>query len=386
MKKTKGFGLVGIIIIMIVTAIVSSLATGVIMLNNSSVNLDGTLNNLDEDEDLMEFIKVYDTLVSKYYDDIDKEGMLNAAEEGMLNFLGDKYTTYLNDSEYQEIIDELSGTYSGIGVTIDGNKVIDVTKDSPADKAGVEINDLIVKVNNIDVSDLNGNEIGNIIKSDDIEYVDLEVNRNGVIIDFSIKKESLLNPSISYEVLKDTNIGYIYIKTFSQNLSEQVSDALKELESLNIESLIIDVRDNVGGYLSAAEETASLFLENNKIIYSLESNNNRYTYYDKTKEKRNYKIAVLINKNSASASEILAAALKESYGATLVGAKSYGKGKVQQVVSLSSGDSVKYTSAKWLTPTGNCIDGIGLSPDYNVVYEDSGEYDSQLFKAIELMK
>lgn len=386
MKKTKGFGLLGIIIIMIVTAVVSSLATGVIMLNNSSVNINGSLNNLEDDQDLLEFIKVYDTLISKYYDDIDKEGMLNAAEEGMLEFLGDKYTTYLNDSEYQEIIDELSGTYNGIGITIDGNKVVDVTENSPASKAGVEINDIIVTINNVDVSNMNGNEIGNIIKSEDITYVNLEINRNGLLLNFSIKKENLLNPSISYEVLKNTNIGYIYIKNFSQNLNEQVSDALKEMESLGIESLIIDVRDNVGGYLSAAEETASLFLENNKIIYSLESNNSKYTYYDKTKEKRTYKIAVLINKNSASASEILAAALKESYGATLVGAKSYGKGKVQQVVSLTSGDSVKYTSAKWLTPSGNCIDGIGLSPDYNVVYEELEEYDSQLLKAIEVVQ
>ena len=192
-------------------------------------------------------------------------------------------------------------------------------------------------------------------------------------------------PITKYEVLSDTSIGYIYIKNFSKNLSSQVDKALSYLEFNNINSLIIDVRDNAGGYLSSAEEVASFFIENGKVIYSLESNNKKYTYKDTTKESRKYKIAVLINGGSASASEILAAALKDSYGAILVGTKSYGKGKVQQVVPLESGGSVKYTSAKWLTPSGKCIDGTGLNPDYHVVYSEEIPYDSQINKAIELL-
>ena len=177
----------------------------------------------------------------------------------------------------------------------------------------------------------------------------------------------------------------MYISNFSQNLSEQVNKALNEMESDGIESLIIDVRDNVGGYLSAAESTASIFLEKGKVIYSLESNDKNYTYKDETESAKKYKIIVLINENSASASEILAAALKESYGATLVGKKSYGKGKVQQVVALTGGGSVKYTSAKWLTPSGVCIDEIGINPDYEVEYEVTDLYDTQVDKAIELL-
>ena len=156
--------------------------------------------------------------------------------------------------------------------------------------------------------------------------------------------------------------------------------ALKELEKHSITGLIIDVRDNAGGYLSAAEETASLFLEKGKVIYSLESNNSKYTYYDETSQKTNYPIVVLTNGNSASASEILAAALRESYGAIIVGTKTYGKGKVQQVV-----DSFKFTSAKWLTPNGICIDGVGIIPNYIVDYMDAGSYDAQVQKAIDLL-
>lgn len=386
MRKTKGFGLIGTIIIMIITALVSSIATGVIMLNNRSTNITGTNINLSDDKDLQEFIEVYETLLSKYYDEIDREGMLNAAEEGMLEFLGDKYTTYLEDSEYQDILDELSGTYNGIGVTIEGNKVISVTTLSPAEKAGIKATDIILKINGVDVTNMASEAIGSLIKNTDTKIIYMEINRNNEILNFTITKEDLIYPSISYQVLDNTSIGYIYIKTFSQNLGTQVSNALKELETRGITSLIIDVRDNAGGYLSAAEETSSLFLEKGKKIYSLKTTNSKYTYSDETKEKRDYPIVVLINKNSASASEILAAALKESYNATLVGTKSYGKGKVQQVISLNSGDSVKVSTAEWLTPTGNCIEGIGLLPDYNIMYADTEIYDSQLNKAIELLQ
>ena len=164
-----------------------------------------------------------------------------------------------------------------------------------------------------------------------------------------------------------------------------MSDALKELETKNITSLIVDVRNNAGGYLTSAEEVSSLFLKSGKVIYSLEANGSKMSYADKTEEHRTYPIVVLINGGSASAAEILAAALKDSYGAILVGTKSYGKGKVQQVMSLNNGDSVKYTSAKWLTPSNICIDGTGIMPDYVVEYDSESGHDYQLEKAKELL-
>jgi len=377
MKKTNGFGLFGIIIIMIITAIVSSIATGVIMLNSQTDIINNDNSNIYNDEDLEEFIEVYETIVSKYYDEIDKKGMLEAAEEGMLNFLGDKYTTFLEDSEYDEIVSELSGTYSGIGIAIENNVIVEITKNSPAESVGLQPNDVLIKINAYDVSNMNGSEISEIIKKSS-GVINLVVLRNGLELNFNVEKTNLINIAIDYEIIENTNVGYLEIKKFSENLSEQVDQALTELENLGISSLIIDVRDNVGGYLSAAEDTASLFLESGKVIYYLETSNNTLTYKDETKEKRNYNIVVLINGNSASAAEILAAALKESYGAKLVGTKSYGKGKVQQIVA----DSAKYTFAKWLTPNKKCIDGIGITPDYIV---SNTNIDSQLNKAIELL-
>ena len=381
MKKTQGFGLLEIIVIIIITAIVSSIATGVIMLNSQSEIINSEHKIITEDKDLQDFIKVYKTIVNKYYDEIDKKGMLNAAEEGMLNFLGDKYTTFLKDDEYNEIMDELSGTYSGIGVALNQNSniIVSVTKDSPAEKAGLQANDVLIKINSYDSSQMTGNEIGKIIKGCK-ENINLVVLRNGVELNFNVEKTDLINVAIDYKIIENTQIGYLSIQKFSENLSKQVKEALETLESQNIKSLIVDVRNNVGGYLSAAEDTASLFLENGKIIYFLETSNNKLTYKDETKEKREYPIAVLINGSSASASEILAAALKESYGATLIGTKTYGKGKVQQIVA----DSAKYTFAKWLTPNGRCIDSIGINPDYTI-YNSNETFDAQLNKAIELL-
>ena len=260
-------------------------------------------------------------------------------------------------------------------------------------KLGVSLkeNDIILKVNNKDCTSLDDNQIVSLIKENS-DNVDLIIKRDNQELNFTVKLDSLNVPAISYDIL-DNNIGYLYISTFSNTLSEQVKNAINELELKGIKSLIIDVRDNSGGYLVAASDVASLFLEKGKAIYSLKSNELQQIYYDETDEKRDYNIAVLINKNSASAAEILAAALKESYGAILIGNTSFGKGRVQQTKKLSNGKMVKYTTAKWMTPNNNCIDSVGLKPDYEVDlifnYNESGEAisynDTQLKKAIEIL-
>lgn len=383
MQKTKGFGIVSVIIIIIITSIVSGITTGVIMLNSGS-----SIKNQDEilkDENVIEFLGVYKTLLSKYYDDIDTKGMLNAAEEGMLNFLGDKYTTYLDNSDYQDLIDDLAGTYEGIGIAIIGNVITKVIEDSPASKAGLMAGDIIIKLNGIDVTSLNGQTLSTLMDKDKSKDVSLEVKRNEEILTFKMAKDKVINISTSYNVIEGTTIGYLALTKFSENLGMQAEKALKDLESQGITSLIIDVRDDVGGYLQAAEDVASLFLEEGKTIYSLESNVAHQDIKDETKEHRNYPIIILINGNTASASEILTAALKDNQIATTLGTKSYGKGKVQQVAELPSGDSMKYTSAKWLTPKGNCIDGIGIMPDYEVENTDIN-VDEQLNTAISLLK
>ena len=252
--------------------------------------------------------------------------------------------------------------------------------------------DKIIKVDGEDVTDKTAAEIVNLIKKNE-ESSTITFNRNGQEFEKTLEFSNLDMPSVTYEKL-DHNIGYIYISSFSATLEKQVRSAITNLEDQNISSLIIDLRDNTGGYLSVANDVASIFLEKGKIIYSLSDNKSEVTYKDKTSESKSLPIVVLVNENSASAAEILAAALKESYGATLVGTKTFGKGKVQQTKQLEDGSMIKYTSAKWYTPNGICVDGVGIQPDYNVeledIYNKNDEIeqinDTQLEKAKEMLE
>ncbi len=390
-KVVKGFGLLETIIIIVITAIISGITTGVILYNSFDEKTGNSYSSLTNDENLKEFLEVYNSVSNEYYQEIDKEEMLEKAIEAMMDYLGDDYTSYLTKDETTILSETLSGKYKGIGVSLRDKTILSVFKNSPAELAGIKEKDVIVKVNNNDCSKLDDNQIVELIKENG-ESVSLVVKRDGQELSFEVKTDSLNVPAITYNVL-DNNIGYIYISTFSNTLAEQVTDAIIELESKNINSLIIDVRDNYGGYLVAASDVASIFIEKGKTIYSLQTNELQQVYYDETDDKKDYNIVVLINKNTASAAEILAAALKESYGATLVGNTSYGKGRVQQTKKLSNGKMVKYTTAKWLTPTNNCVDGIGLTPDYEVnlkyYFNEAGEPidydDTQLEKAVELL-
>jgi carboxyl-terminal processing protease len=387
-KNKKEFGLLNLIIVIIVTAIVTSLTTGLIIFNNKNSE-----NNLTNDENLQEFISVYQSVLENYYEDVDKEEMIEEAINAMLNYLGDDYTTYLNSSETQNLTEKLAGKYEGIGVELtDGNVISNIFDDSPAQSVGMQVGDIIIKINDKDVTTYTASEIANEIKNNSTDdKIKITVKRNEEELSFSVSKEELYIPAIESKLIDNNGkkTGYIYISTFSNTVSEQFKKELKELENKGMDNLIIDVRDNTGGYLSAATDIASIFLEKGKIIYSLEGKNSTDVYKDETSESKSYNLVVLINESSASASEILAAALKESYNATLVGQKSYGKGKVQQTASLSGGSMYKYTSAKWLTPNGDCIDKIGITPDYQIdlqIAEDGNSViDTQLNKALELL-
>lgn len=387
MKETKGFNLYEVILIIIVTAAVSAVSVGAIMTNIKKKNNPSALcSYVTNDEYLTEFVDVYKTIKDKYYSDVNSENMLNAAEEAMINYLGDKYTNYLSNNEFNDMIDNLNESYKGIGISLNGRIVKDVIENSPASRAEIIAGDEIVNYNNNDITNMSDEELSELINNDNSEVINLTIKRNEFLLEFSLKKEDIENKAVVGERIEDTDIGYIYIKNFSINANELFKKELSKLESSGINSLIIDVREDGGGYLSAAENIASIFLQKGKVIYSLKANNKEFKYKDETDESKSIPVVVLINEHSASASEVLAAALKDSYGATLVGNKSYGKGKVQQVINLSSGDSVKYTSSLWLTPAGICIDGIGISPDYLVSSQGENIIDYQLNKAIELLK
>lgn len=388
----KGYGLTEIIIIIVITSIISALATGMLITKTYSTNEGYTYAQLTKDENIQEFLNVYSKIISSYYEDVNKTEIINSAINGMTSYLDDTYTSFLDEDKANSLINDLNATYEGIGITIKDNVIVNVIKSSPAYKAGLMAKDEIIEINGKLTQDMTSEEIKDSIKNSS-DGVSLKINRSGEVKEVNNIKTAVLDePSISYNIIDSTNIGYLQISKFSNNLGKQVDFALEQMN--NISSLIIDLRNDTGGYLEEAYSVAELFLKKGSLVYSLVDKNNKITKYkDKTNEKTDYSIIILINQNTASAAEILTGALKDSYGAILVGQKSYGKGKVQHTYSLESGSLIKYTSSKWLRPNGECIDTVGIEPDYNIEnsieeHEDGSItiIDNQLEKAKELLQ
>lgn len=388
MSKEKGFDLKEVIVIIIATALLTSLATGVIVYNQNKLTKNLTYKDLSEDEALKEFLEVYASLIDEYYEDVDKTAMLESAIEAMFNYLGEDYSTYMSKEETDSLAESLLGEYKGIGVTLnENNEIIKFIEGGAAEEAGLLVGDKFIKVNDTDTTNMSATKIAAMIKNATVgETIKITVKRGEEELTYEVKSKKILVPAVESKMIEN-GIGYLKITTFSSSLKQQVKNTLNNLENQNMNSLIIDLRNNSGGYLSAAKDVASMFIEKDKIIYSLEEKENVKEYKDTTDEKRSYKVVVLFNENSASASEVLIASLKDSYGAITIGIKSYGKGKVQQTKTLEDGSMIKYTSAKWLTPNGVCIDEVGITPDY-IVEDDINtiDIDEQLNKSIELAR
>lgn len=389
--ERKGYSLVQVIVIIVITSIVSAFTVGIILSKNPSVGV-GTAYGKEVDE----FLNVYNKIVDGYYEDVDKEQLIQNAINGMMEYLDEQYTTYLDEDEASALMNGLNGKYQGIGITIKERTIINVLSSSPAEKAGLMPGDVIESVNEESVADKSGNEIVELIKKN-TDKVSLGIIRDNQYYTFTMSLTTLNVPSVSYKMVDNTTIGYIQLSVFSAGTTREAEKAVSELKKWGAQKIIIDLRNNTGGYLDEAYNTASIFIEKGKIIYSLKNKDKLEKFKDETSSKEELPIAVLVNSGTASAAEVLASALKDSYGATIVGNTTYGKGKVQHTYSLEDGDLVKYTSSKWLRPNGVCIDGVGIKPDYfvenEIIYDDTDPenlividiIDHQLSKAIELL-
>ena len=383
------FKLSEVIVVIVITALLSAIITGFVSYNSLVKSKKVSYVNLTNDKDLQEFLEVYAELVTDYYENIDRKELLDSAINGMTSYLDENYTTHLSKADTDSLFDSLSGKYQGIGVEISQDlTIVSVFDNSPAAKAGLQKDDVILKVNGEEVKGKTASAVATSIKSSKTPDVSITVLRDKEEKTFDLKLSAVNIPSVYSDIVPDTNIGYIYMSTFSNTTYEQFKKQLEELEAKNITSLIIDVRSNGGGYLISAKQIASLFIEQGKVIYSLSDKNAEVQYKDQTRESRDYPVVVLINSGSASASEILTAALVDSYGAKTVGTTSFGKGKVQQTKELKDGSTLKYTSAKWLRPNGTCIDGEGIKPDMevNLKVEDGKLIDTQYNQAVEYLK
>lgn len=395
-ERKTGFNMAEVIAIIIISILFGGIIGGVITYSyNPNKHITSSSNksgNLDE------FISTYNNIVNNYYESVDKKELLNAAIEGMINSLGDNYSSYMNSSETETFNQTVDGSYTGIGATVSyingKNQIVALFPKSPAVKAGLKVGDIFKTIDGKDVSSFDINKVTDMIKGKKGTTVSISVIRGDDTVDVKVVRDNIEIPSVSSKIFEVNNqkVGYIIISTFAANTYSQFNKELKSLEKKQIDSLVIDLRDNPGGHLNQVTSILSLFLPKNKILYQLETKGVKEAVYSLTNENRTYKVAVLINSNSASASEIMAACFKESYkDSVIVGVNSYGKGTVQQAYELSSGSSLKFTVQKWLTPKGNWINEVGVSPDevieLNSSYWDNpiDSNDNQLQKALEVI-
>lgn len=385
-------------ILVVLSMIVGSVIT--IFIKNDDTSLKNySIKNKTGNADFNALYETYNTLMKDYYKEVDSKKLIDGAISGMINSLEDQHTVYFDKTQKEDFSTELSGSYYGIGAQIqliEENKVqiVKIFDDSPAQKAGLEVGDIFVSIDGKSTDGLNADDVAHILRSDKVKKSKLIMNRNGEEVQIDITKDNVLLLSVSSQMLdeSDKKIGYISVSIFGEKTYDQFKTAIDNLEKEKMDSLIIDLRGNTGGYLSTVTSMLDIFIDKGKVIYKIQSNTGTTEYKTKTNSKKDYKVVILVDGESASASEIMSAAMKQDYEAILVGKKTFGKGTVQTTKNLSNKAMIKYTIEKWLTPNGDNIDGVGINPDYDV--DQSEEYnnnptienDEQLQKAIELLK
>lgn len=389
-KKHATFSTLEVVTIVIITAFVS-LLMGLVISNSTNKSSEYKAVT----PAMQEFLDEYNDVIGNYYGSVDESKLLKTALESVINSLGDAYTGVVDTSLSNSLTTRLQGAYSGFGIEIANDSdnniyIISVLSDSPAEKVGLKANDKIVAMDGESVENMTTTDFVTKVKKNTNKEVTLTVIRDNQSIDFKITRDVVTIKSVSSTTYTVNNkkVGYIYVSVFAANTDKQFAEALTALEKENIDSLIIDLRDNTGGHLSAVENMMSEFFDKTHIIYQVKDKTGTQKVYSTGTVTKKYPIAVLVNKNSASASEMLTAALKEEYGATVVGITTYGKGTVQEVQTTTSGIQYKITTKKWLTPKGNWINGVGITPDIKVELNDSyftnptAENDNQLQAAL----
>jgi carboxyl-terminal processing protease len=352
--------------------------------NQSSVSATG-------DEDYDTFINTENAIMKivneKFYKEVDAETMYRGAYSGILASLEDPYACYYSKEEYQAMTETTNGEYVGIGCYVavqkDSNDitVVSVIKGSPAEKAGMLANDILVKVEDTEVNGTNMDYALSLIKGPVGTKVAVTVKRDNDLIELSMTRDKIEVQLTYYEMI-DGNIGYIYVASFYKPVPEQFKEALKDLESQGMEKLIVDLRDDPGGLYDVAVEMVDIFLDRDLEVAYVEDNTGKKQWsYTNDLDTFDKPVVILINGNSASASELFTQTLREYNKVTVIGTKSYGKGVYQNLYPLSvNGAVIKITGGRYFSPKGVCVDGAGIEPDITVEYVkiDSSITDPEL--------
>lgn len=344
---------------------------------------------------------IEETVKESYTGDIDDDQMEEYMYKGMMASLGDPYSAYYTSEEYEELTTETTGSYEGIGVVMQQDvntgevKVVRCYEGAPGEKAGLLPEDVLVEVNGESVSGMELSEVVDKVKNSQDQVAHLTIAREGEseYLEIDVHLEEVNIPVVQSEMLED-NIGYIALYEFTEQTEPQYMEAFEALKDQGMERLIIDVRNNPGGLLTSVCDILEDILPEGLIVYTEDKNGEREEYTCDGENELDIPLAVLVNGNSASASEIFAGAIQDYSKGTIVGTTTFGKGIVQSLIPFNDGSAIKTTTAKYYTPSGKCIHGTGIQPDVEVELSEgleqetsiSHEEDNQLQKAIEVIK
>ena len=394
------------IMLVVLTAFLTFILTTIYMTKNNNNNNTQSISSLlclesSNDNHLTKSIKYVKTILDKYYlNDIDEDKATEGALKGYVASLGDPYTEYIPKDEMEDYKSDLMGNYVGIGIYMAQNTkdntivVLTPIKYSPAEEAGIFPGDIIKKINGVEYTGEDMTAAANNIKGEEGSTVTLEIQRGQEIKTFEIKRKKITtNPVISEKL--DSNIGYLEVTSFDEDTAQNFKAKYEELKSQGITSLIIDLRNNGGGLVDQALQIADYIVPKGKdLLVTVDKDKNEKIEKSKEDVLIDMPIVVLVNENSASSSEILAGALKDLNEATIVGTTTYGKGVIQQLLTLKNGAGLKVTVEEYYTPNRTKINGVGIEPDEKVELPETvenpllvtREEDTQLQKAIELLK
>lgn len=399
MNENKGQRIYRAVMLVIITALITAIITTICVYKKIANTTDiKTIVSSGNNTGLeLTLSKIRTMLESKYVGTLDDEKMLEGAIKGYVAGVGDEYTQYYTPEEMANQLDEAYGNYVGIGIYMLVNKntgeivVARPMEGSPAEKAGIKSGDIITKVADEEVTIDNATEMSNKIKGESGTKVKLEIKRGEETLTVEVERKKIVISHINSRVINN-NIGYINIMDFDGGVANEFRTKYENLKTEGIKSLIIDIRSNGGGVVDEAIDILEMLCKkDDTLLITVDKNNKEDITKSTTEQEIEMPIIVLTNGYSASASEILAGALKDNNRAKLVGTKTYGKGVIQTLIKLTDGSGLKMTTEEYYTPNHNKINKVGIEPDYEVelpedIEELTDENDTQLKKAIELLK
>lgn len=393
----SGIAVMLVISIIVFSVILKKINSVTTKVSDETAKYDSLVDIVD-DENVLNKLEVIAEVIDKYYyDEIDTEQVEQYLYKGLVAGVGDLYTAYYTEEETKAAEESIQGVYGGIGVTmsIDSDtgyvKVVKVNSDSPAAEVGVKEGDYFYKVDGESVIGMDSSDIANKVRGEEGTTVDITFIRDSEEVEYTIERRHIEEETVVWEMM-EKNTGYIQVTKFDVVTSDSFTEAMDDLKAQGMERLIIDLRDNPGGSVDTANDIGEYLIPNGILTYIQDKQGNRKDYNCSGDLTWNGPLVVLVNGNSASASEIIAGAVKDYGTGKLVGTTTFGKGIVQTTTKLSDGSSVKYTFAKYYTPNGENIHGKGIEPDVEIELDEinaeqgySRETDNQLKKAMEVL-